>query len=142
NARSAALQGLMAFSTETCYGLRRAEAGEEGQADPDGLVLDMPTLESFCRRHGASNVIVYGFTYVVYLHLGGGLAGSQKPLQALKQAIGSPLLPHSQVLHSGGWKKLEQLSMDKASFNRAISTTLGSTPDAVMDYYGMVEQLG
>lgn len=142
NARSAAIQGLMAFSTETCYALRPAGQGEESRADPDGLVLDTEAIAEFCARHGASNVVAYGFTYVVYLHLGGGLTASSAALSELQQGLGRPLLPLSHLLHSGGWKKLQQISVDKATFNAKVSATLGISLSSVIDYYGMVEQLG
>lgn len=142
NARSAAIQGLMAFSTETCYALRPAAPDEESHADPDGLVLDVDALAEFCRRYGDSNVVVYGFTYVAYLHFGGGLAASRTALAELQQRIGGPLLPSSHLLHSGGWKKLQQISVDKATFNANVSAVLGTDAHRVIDYYGMVEQLG
>ncbi|HNQ56243.1 MAG: acyl-protein synthetase [Zoogloeaceae bacterium] len=142
NARSAAIQGLMAFSTETCYALRPAAPGEESRADPDGLVLDVDVIAEFCRRHGASNVVAYGFTYVVYLHLGGGLVASSAALAGLRQKLGGALLPRSYLLHSGGWKKLQQISVDKATFNANVSAALGADARSVIDYYGMVEQLG
>lgn len=142
NARSAAIQGLLAFSTDTCYALRPAEPGEESRADPDGLVLDTEAISQFCVRYGASDVVVYGFTYVVYLHLGGGLAASSAALAELRQGLGRPLLPRSLLLHSGGWKKMQQISQDKATFNTNVSEALGISPTSIIDYYGMVEQLG
>lgn len=142
NARVAAIQGLMAFATEICYALRSATPGEDSCADQDGLVLDIGAISDFCRRHGTENVVAYGFTYVVYLHLGGGLASSQKSLATLEEELGRPLLPHCLLLHSGGWKKLQQISVDKDSFNHNVSAILGTDPRSVIDYYGMVEQLG
>ena len=142
NARSAAIQGLMAFSTETCYALRPASPGEESRSDPDGLMLDVDRIADFCRRHGESDVVVYGFTYVVHLHLGGGLAASRVALTELLQKSGRALLPHSFLLHSGGWKKLQEISVDKPTFNSNLSNALGINASSVIDYYGMVEQLG
>jgi hypothetical protein len=142
NARSAAIQGLMAFSTESCYALRPASPCEKSRADPDGLMLDVDAIAAFCQRHGESSVVAYGFTYVVYLHLGGGLAASRAALAELRHVFGQALLPHSHVLHSGGWKKLRQISVDKLTFNASVSEALGTSVNSVIDYYGMVEQLG
>jgi hypothetical protein len=142
NARSAAIQGLMAFSSETCYALRPAESGEESLADPDGLVLDTVAIADFCNRFGTSDVVVYGFTYVVYLHLGGGLTASNAALSELRQELGRPLLPHCNLLHSGGWKRLQQISVVKNTYNTNVSSNLGIGLSSVIDYYGMVEQLG
>lgn len=142
NARSAAIQGLLAFSTDTCYALRPARDGEESLADPDGLVLDLDAIEAFCRKHAGSDIVAYGFTYVVYLHLGGGLPSSAGMLATLRRRLAKDLLPRCHLLHSGGWKKLQQLSVDKETFNRGVSSAIGCDPGAVIDYYGMVEQLG
>ncbi len=134
NARSAAIQGLLAFSTDTCYALRPAREGEEFLADPDGLVLDLVAVEDFCRKHAASDVVAYGFTYVVYLHLGGGLDSSAEMLSAVRQRLGGKLLPHCHLLHSGGWKKLQQLSVNKETFNRGVASAIGCDANAVIDY--------
>lgn len=142
NARLAAVQGLLAFATEICYALRPAIPEEELKADPDGLVLDLDAIEAFCMKYNDSNVIAYGFTYAVYLHLGGGLESSNKDIKKLMQKFGGVLLPKCHILHSGGWKKLQQLSVNKEVFNHAISSVLGNTVQMVIDYYGMVEQLG
>ncbi len=142
NARSAAIQGLMAFSTETSYALRPALPREESSADPDGLVLSVDGIEEFCRKHRNSDVVVYGFTYVVYLHLGGGLAASDAALAGLRRKLGGALLPRNHLLHSGGWKRLQQSSVDKITFNAKVSATIGSDERSIIDYYGMVEQLG
>lgn len=142
NARTAAIQGLLAFSTDTCYALRPARNDEQSSADPDGLVFDLEVVEEFCRRHAGSDIVAYGFTYVVYLHLGGGLPASAEMLATLRQRLAKDPLPRCHLLHSGGWKKLQRLSVDKETFNRCVSSALGCDPRAVIDYYGMVEQLG
>jgi hypothetical protein len=142
NARGAAVQGLMAFATDVCYALRPAQRQEQGQADADGLVLDIEGLENFFRRYHDDDVVVYGFTYMLYLHLGGGLQASAGSLKRLSDELGHALLPHAHLLHSGGWKRLQQLAVDKPSFNDRVAAGLGADACSVLDYYGMVEQLG
>ena len=44
------------------------------------------------------------------------------------------------MIHGGGWKKLEYLKVSRDEFNETISKTLGF--DRVINYYGMVEQVG
>lgn len=140
NARGAAVQGLMAFATEVCYALRPAQSQE--QADADGLVLDIERLKSFFRQYHDDDVMVYGFTYMLYLHLGGGLQASAGSLKRLSDELGHALLPNAYILHSGGWKRLQQLAVDKLSFNDRVAASLGANACSVLDYYGMVEQLG
>ncbi|WP_052452275.1 LuxE/PaaK family acyltransferase [Noviherbaspirillum autotrophicum] len=142
NARTAAIQGLMGFATEICYALRPAKPGEESDADPDGSVLDAEAVEAFCGKNHASDIVAYGFTYVVYLHLGGGIESSRMALERMRARVGHALLPRACILHSGGWKKLLHLSVDKEIFNQRVSAALGTPVSSVIDYYGMVEQLG
>jgi hypothetical protein len=116
--------------------------GEESDADPDGLVLDVNVIADFFRRHNESDVVIYGFTYAVHLHLGGGLAASRAALAGLRMKRRREHTPQTHVLHSGGWKKLEEISVDKSVFNSDLGETLGVSTSSVIDYYGMVEQLG
>jgi hypothetical protein len=44
------------------------------------------------------------------------------------------------LLHSGGWKKLEALQVSPEAFRRRVQAATGI--EAVINYYGMVEQLG
>jgi len=142
NARDAAVQGLMAFATEVCYALRPARQQEQECADHEGLVLDVEAIRNFSRKYHDHEVIVYGFTYMLYMHLGGGLHASAEFLKGLSVELGHGILPKAKILHSGGWKKLQQLAIDKALFNRQVAMSLGADMLSVLDYYGMVEQLG
>ena len=44
------------------------------------------------------------------------------------------------LIHGGGWKKLENISISKKNFKNTIIKNLGVKK--VYDYYGMVEQTG
>jgi hypothetical protein len=46
------------------------------------------------------------------------------------------------LLHSGGWKKLSNASVDRRTFNEMTAEVIGCAPERVIDYYGMVENLG
>lgn len=141
-ARGAAVQGLMAFATEVCYALRPAKDHEREWADSDGLVLNTDELSNFFRKYHDDDVVVYGFTYMLYLHLGGGLQASVESLNNLSNELGHALLPKAHILHSGGWKRLQRLAIDKSLFNTRVAESMGAETHAVLDYYGMVEQLG
>lgn len=44
-------------------------------------------------------------------------------------------------VHSGGWKKMEAMRVDRAEFDGALTRDLDPA-SRVIDYYGLVEQVG
>lgn len=124
DARSAAVQALMSFATETCFALDRSPDGE--------LELAEARVRAFCAEHAREEVLIYGFTFLVWQHLGANGAWRRLGLR----------LPAATLLHSGGWKRVQQLAVDKGTFNREVAETLGAASERVLDYYGMVEHLG
>jgi hypothetical protein len=123
-ARGAAIQGLGSFATETVCCLRRDHAADS--------VLDLEKLLACAEKWRDSAVLVYGFTYVVWTQF-------VQPLQ--RQGI-TLSMPNVHVLHSGGWKRLEQQSVKKDAFMRGVASVFGCSADRVIDYYGMVENVG
>ena len=121
-ARSAAIQSLMPFATEIVCCLRRDPQGEFG--------LDLARLLSSAMKWGEMEVLVYGFTYVIWTQL----------VQPLEQKGITLAMPNIHVLHSGGWKRLEGVSKD--AFNRGVASVFGCSTDRVIDYYGLVENVG
>jgi hypothetical protein len=77
-------------------------------------------------------VLVYGFTYVIWTQF----------VQPLRERGIKLNIPNVHVLHSGGWKRLEQQSVSKDVFIREVAGTFGCAPNRVIDYYGMVENVG
>ena len=63
-------------------------------------------------------------------------------ISQLIQQYGDSFLNKSHVLHSGGWKKLQDLFISKENFNRQLSSSTGISLNKIIDYYGMIEQLG
>jgi len=51
-------------------------------------------------------------------------------------------LPKIRILHSGGWKKLQEQAVEKSVFNQQLARVFGCTPESVIDFYGMVESVG
>jgi hypothetical protein len=123
-ARGAAIQGLSSFATETVCCLR---PGEDG--DPS---LDLEKLLAFAAKWKHSEVLVYGFTHVIWSQL-------VQPLQREGIALD---VPNVRVLHSGGWKRLEQQAVTRDVFTRGVASIFGCSPDRIIDYYGMVENVG
>ncbi len=123
-ARGAAIRALMPFASSVTYGLR---------ADPSGeSVPDVDVLRAFVDEHGDGPVLVYGFTSVLWTAL-------VRPLAESGLDLG---LPNVHLLHSGGWKKLAAEAVSKEEFTSATASVFGCAPDRVIDYYGMVENLG
>ena len=50
--------------------------------------------------------------------------------------------PEAILLHSGGWKKLSSQAVAKEDFTRRTAAVLGARERSVLDFYGMVEQVG
>jgi hypothetical protein len=123
-ARAAAIQGLQSFATETACCLRRDASGDS--------TLDLDKLLTCAEKWKDTQVLVYGFTYVIWTQL-------VQPLKRQGITLG---LPNIHVLHSGGWKRLEQQAVTKDVFVREVASVFGCTPDRVIDYYGMVENVG
>ena len=123
-ARGAAIQGLQPFASEITYCLRAEVKGEP--------VLEREKLLQFCQKHANASVLVYGFTYMLWNHLA-------KPLLDAGECLN---LPNVHILHSGGWKRLQHLSVDKRVFNEGLGRVFGCPPERVMDFYGLVENVG
>jgi hypothetical protein len=123
-ARRAAILGLQPFASEITYCLR-SDAG----SDP---VLETERLLQFAQKHRQSSVLVYGFTYMLWNHF-------VKPLTETSTCLD---LPNVHILHSGGWKRLQHQSVDKKTFNDGLARVFGCAADRVIDFYGMVENVG
>ena len=123
-ARGAAVQGLTSFATEIATCLVQDENNEPR--------LDIESLLALSAKWKDRKVLVYGFTYVIWNHL-------VLPLQRAGKALA---LPNALVLHSGGWKRLEHQSVTKDVFSLGVASVLGCASTRVIDYYGMVENVG
>ena len=123
-ARGAAIYGLLPFASEVTYCLKPGGAGD--------LTLDREKLMRFAEAARKGLVLVYGFTYILWQYL-------VKPLISENTRLG---LPDVHILHSGGWKLLQEGAVDKKSFNEGLAHVFGCSSDRVIDFYGMVENVG
>jgi hypothetical protein len=123
-ARGAAIQGLQPFASETTHCLSSSEQGE--------LMLERGRLREFAQGRQDTELLVYGFTFILWNHL-------VKPLQAEGICLN---LPKARILHSGGWKRLQDQAVEKAVFNEQLARVFGCSPDRIVDFYGMVESVG
>jgi hypothetical protein len=123
-ARGAAIQGLHPFASQATYCLKVNEQGD--------LTLDRDKLLEFAETHRNAEILVYGFTYILWNHL-------VKPLLAEDICLN---LSQVRILHSGGWKRLQEQAVEKTVFNQQLARVFGCTPECVIDFYGMVESVG
>jgi hypothetical protein len=123
-ARGAAIQGLHPFASQTTYCLDVNEQGD--------LTLNLDKVREFAETHRDAEVLVYGFTFILWNHL-------VKPLLAEGICLD---LPNIRILHSGGWKRLQDQAVEKSVFNANLARVFGCTPECVIDFYGMVESVG
>ncbi len=124
SARGAAIRGLGAFASETTFAMRLLPGG--------ALEADWDAVETFCARHGDEAVLLFGFTYIVWTDF---------VLEAERRGRRFRI-PQAVLLHSGGWKKLSAQAVTKEEFSRRAGAVLGAAPRQVLDFYGMVEQVG
>ena len=122
SARIAAAQGLQPLSSEMRFLL-----GDAG----DPSTMQWGDLEAILAEH--DDVIVYGFTWILWLAWG----AAEMPA-SVREALANKTL---HFVHSGGWKKLEEQRVDRARFDAALLEGL-SPASQVIDYYGLVEQIG
>ncbi|MBZ5499116.1 MAG: acyl-protein synthetase [Acidobacteriia bacterium] len=123
-ARGAAIQGLIPFATETVCCLN----GDTVTAPS----LDLRKLMDCGQKWKQADVIVYGFTYVIWNYF-------VKPLESAGMKLD---MPNVRVLHSGGWKRLEAQAVTKDMFAARVASVFGCSPKDVIDFYGMVENVG
>jgi hypothetical protein len=118
SARAAGIQGLAFFGRDHTYAL------------DDDMQPDWPTIDAFVQKYHGQPILIFGFTFMLWAYF----------IQALKQTDKKLDLSQAIVLHSGGWKKLEQQKVDNESFKATLQQVVGAT--RVHNFYGMAEQVG
>lgn len=123
SARGAAIRGVSNFASEITYVMDK---------DGEDLKIDMDKLQTFQRKYADSEILVYGFTYMIWT----------KFVKVLKEKNIRLSFSKMKLLHSGGWKKLKSQSVSRDEFIRTTSEVFGTDPKNIIDFYGMVEQVG
>ncbi len=123
-ARAAAIQGLRPFATEMLCCLTGDDAGQTR--------IDEQRLLKFAEKWRDREVLAYGFTFVIWQHFVG-------PLRERGMSLG---MPNIRVLHSGGWKRLSEQAVTREAFAGGVAQVFGCSPERVLDFYGMVENVG
>lgn len=118
SARAAGVLGLSSLGRGHSYALR------------DDMSLDLAAVEEFSRKHAGQPKLLFGFTFMIWRYF----------VQALEEAGARVDLEGGVLMHSGGWKKLQAIAVDNATFKRRALAVAGL--ERVHNFYGMAEQVG
>lgn len=116
SARGAGVLGMMRFGHDHAFALT-------GEMQPD-----VAAIQGFLAKHGAKPFAIFGFTFMVWTYLQQALAGADIDLS------------QGTLIHSGGWKKMQDKAIGNVEFRAALQKSFGLT--RIYNFYGMVEQLG
>lgn len=122
SARGAGILGFSMFGTDRTYAFR----------DED-MSLDVEKVEKFLTKHKNENILLFGFTFMVWQHF-------YKELVRLKNDGIVFNLEKGILIHGGGWKKLISEAVSPMTFKQCLKNVCHI--EKVHDYYGMVEQTG
>lgn len=124
SARGAAIRGIGNFASSVHYAFQTLPGGE--------LSADFEAIEGFFAKHAGAQPLLFGFTYIVWTRF-------VLEMEKRSLAFGAS---GATVLHSGGWKKLIAQAVSKEAFNSRTAAIVGCSSRAILDFYGMVEQVG
>lgn len=116
SARAAGVLGMMNFGRDHFFCL------------DESMELDESGLRRFLASHRGYPFLIFGFTFMVWKHLF---------LPCAKRGID---LSSGILVHSGGWKKLQEAAVTNADFRACFARETGLT--RIYNFYGMVEQVG
>ncbi len=94
----------------------------------DNMALDEAGLAAFLEKYSGRPLLVFGFTFMVWLYF---FEAAARMKADLSQAT---------LIHCGGWKKLADQAVDNPRFKAALHEATGLA--RVYNFYGMVEQVG
>ena len=118
SARGAGILGFSIFARERIFAL-----SEDMELDIDGMT-------SFLEKHQGEDILLFGFTFMIWQHF----------YTQLRKSSYHPELSKGIMIHGGGWKKLAEQAVSPDEFKAALHEVCGI--NRVYDYYGMVEQTG
>ena len=121
SARGAGILGFSIFGARKIYAL------------DDDMRLDTEALAAFLEKFQGQDILLFGFTFMVWQHF-------YKELVGLKEQGVTFDLSRGILIHGGGWKKLASEAVSPQEFHDRLHDVCGL--DRVHDYYGMVEQTG
>jgi hypothetical protein len=96
----------------------------------EDMSMNFDRVDRFLDKYKSGNILIFGFTSVIWRHFVLELEELDKHLS----------MPKGILFHGGGWKQLENQSVDNSEFKNRISGVSNITN--IHNYYGMVEQTG
>lgn len=118
SARAAGILGFSIFGRDIEFALN------------DDMSLNIERVNNFIEKHSSENILIFGFTFIVWKHF-------ILKLESLDLQLP---LNHGTLIHGGGWKQLEKISVDNKEFKDRLRGVTNISK--VHNYYGMVEQTG
>jgi phenylacetate-coenzyme A ligase PaaK-like adenylate-forming protein len=123
SARGAAIRGISNFGKKLVY-VMDEKSGE--------LFLNRQKLQGFIDEFKGQEILVSGFTYIIWTRF----------VKQVQDAGIKLDFPAMKLVHSGGWKKLAAQAVTKDVFSKALAGMFNTEQRNIVDFYGMVEQLG
>lgn len=117
SARGAGILGFSMLGRDITYAL------------DENMNIDWNAIDAFCEKYKGQEVMMFGFTYMIWLYF----------YLPLKES-GRKLPLRGTMIHGGGWKKLTDMQVDSSQFRDSLKSV--TELDKVLNYYGMVEQTG
>lgn len=118
SARGAGILGMAQFGRRPFYALR------------EDMSLDERGLLDYLAAARGSRILLFGFTYMVWSCF----------VQAIAERKLSLDLSDAVLIHTGGWKKLQDLAVSPRDFRDRLKAWTGIR--SVINFYGMAEQVG
>ena len=118
SARGAGILGFSLFASDKAFAL------------DDNMELDHTAIVCFLEKHRGKNILLFGFTFMVWQHF----------YKELLKCEATYDLSLGVLIHGGGWKKLVNEAISSTDFRKCLHEVCGIT--RIHDYYGMVEQTG
>lgn len=116
SARGAGVLGMMRYGHKHTFALNR------------DLEPEFESVQAFLKQHGDAPFFMFGFTFMVWMNF------YERFCQAGLD------LSNGVLIHSGGWKKMVEKSVDNTRFRQGLKDAFGLT--RIHNFYGMVEQIG
>ncbi|TRD15451.1 acyl-protein synthetase [Palleronia caenipelagi] len=119
SARGAGILGMMNFGRKPVYALK-----------DETMEIDWSAIDTFVDKHQDEPIFLFGFTFMVWKYF----------VTVLEQQSHKINLPHGILVHSGGWKKLQDEAVGNEIFKERVEAVSGIR--RIHNFYGMVEQVG
>jgi len=118
SARTAGVLGFSMFGRDVEFAL------------DDDMSMNFDRVDRFINKYNSDDILIFGFTSIIWEHF----------VLTLEQLGKHLSIPRGILLHGGGWKKLDNQSIDNREFKNRISDI--SNIMNIHNYYGMIEQTG